>query len=131
MLIAGVLLGQRGLPCVAAQVAHRKVLTRSFVRKEGANLNERSQRSGDLLIRVHSWSFLGGFSSSHFASLDFRGLATQLRHANAPRSRARTDWSLLHFQRIQWHVRRIITAHPACESADNDRRLNQSKETNS
>ena len=24
MLIAGVLLGQRGLPCVAAQVAHRK-----------------------------------------------------------------------------------------------------------
>jgi hypothetical protein len=75
MLIAGVLLGQRGLPCVAAQVAHRKVLTRSFVRKEGANLNERSQRSGDLLIRVHSWSFLGGFSSSRFASLEFCGLA--------------------------------------------------------
>eukprot|EP01046_Picozoa_sp_COSAG06_P008440 COSAG06_NODE_427_length_15900_cov_371.736519_12_plen_97_part_00 len=37
------------------------------------------------------------FVKSRFAGLEFRGPATQLRHANALRSHSRTVWLLLSF----------------------------------
>ena len=50
-------------------------------------------------IRRRSCSFLRRlFVKSHFAGLEFRGPATQLRRANALRSHTRTVWLLLFFQ---------------------------------